>query len=155
MLTELDPYFPESTGDAKRDYEQLVLATKDWFRRLNAPDSLAFPDRKTWTPTVTAGSGTITTATATGVRDTLPNGLTMLTVEIAITTNGTGSGDVRFTLEEAPTENVSLYGRETTTAGWGVVGVITANTTTGILYKYDASYPGADGYNLVVSGFYR
>lgn len=108
-----------------------------------------------YTPTVTAGSGTFTTASATGRFLTIGK-LTFVQITVTITTNGTAASTVRATLPNTP-GNVTYYlsGRESTVTGKGVVGQINPSSTFVGMIFYDGLYPGGTGYTLNVSGVYE
>ncbi len=107
----------------------------------------------TYTPTITSGTGTLTTVSATG-RYLLIGKLMHLQVDIAITTNGTGGANISATLPvNAATSPYLLPGREYNITA-KVVSARTGSNTIAITY-YDATYPGADGARIVVSGLYE
>jgi hypothetical protein len=110
-----------------------------------------------YTPTVSATSGTLTSASASGRY--LAIGKTVfVTISITITTNGTGATAVQATLpvNASTSLNQSLVGRENSATGKMLQGRILAasNTVVGIL-NYDNSYPGVDGALLNISGVYE
>lgn len=109
--------------------------------------------RGTWTPTVTAASGMITTATATGRYFKFGNRF-WFRVSISITTNGTGSGDVRFTLPATPSDAGVAHGRESSVTGFALAANINSASTLVGVVNYDNSYPGGNGHNLIVAGFF-
>ena len=111
-----------------------------------------------WTPTITSTGGTITTVGAvTGFYIQIGK-IVFFRANAAITTNGTGSGKVRFTLPSAP-GNVTNF----TVASGSDIGLsgkmLQGNITNGQQYvdvaNYDGTYPAADGCNLFINGFYR
>ncbi|MET4283574.1 hypothetical protein [Bradyrhizobium sp. LA6.12] len=105
-----------------------------------------------YTPTVSAGTGTFTSASATGVYKQI--GKTVLfTVTITITTNGSGATNVTVTNPvNTNGSNAGAFGREVGVSGKMLQGVI--NTSNMNIYNYDNSYPGATGAFIVMSGFY-
>lgn len=118
----------------------------------------AYQDWQTYTPTVSASSGTITTAAATG-RYKVDGNLVHVQINITITTNGTGAGGLIATLPIA-VPNISgisrtLIGREQTSTGHIVQGYITPNSSSVAIYFYDNSYPGASGRTINVNGVYE
>jgi hypothetical protein len=112
---------------------------------------LADYEEGTWTPSLTAGSGTITSFTSQG-RYTKNGRLVTAEIEISITDNGTGAtglivGNFPFTAFDAN----ALTGatREHAAAGFGIVG--SAFSTTSIyLTKVDGTYPGGTGYAFAI-----
>lgn len=106
----------------------------------------------TWTPTITAGSGTITTKSGTGTYRYI-GGEVLYTVDISITTNGTGAGSVRFTTPFTAAEIAPFAGFETAATSLPLGGYL--NGTTGLIVFADGTYPGGDGYRLFVRGSCR
>jgi hypothetical protein len=122
-------------------------------------DRSALPDTPwiAYTPTVTSGSGTITTKTATGKYIQRGN-IVYVKAEIRITTNGTGAGYIAFTLPVqagASTTANTVAGKERAITGNTVSGHIDGGATGCNIQKYDGTYPGGDGYVITVSGFYE
>jgi hypothetical protein len=98
----------------------------------------------TWTPTVSAASGTITTASATGAYTKIGRAVFGHTT-VTITTNGTGAGSVRFTLPFTPGRDFVGVGRDTGVTGELLQVVGASGATTVDTYDYANNYPGADG----------
>ena len=110
-----------------------------------------------FTPVVTASAGTITTATGVG-RYTTINKLVLLNAKLTVTTNGTGSVSIVFTLPVAAASHGVNYmgvGRETSVAGVGLVSLITAGASTGIVTNATGTYPAGDGYAMQISQAYE
>ena len=112
----------------------------------------------TYTPTVTSATGTLTSASATGQY--LPRGnIIFIRIKITVTTNGTGAGYINVTLPsgyaEAGGVSWELNGKEQTTTFKALTGAITATGTAVQIVNYDGTYPAADGYQLVLNGFYQ
>ena len=109
----------------------------------------------TFTPTVAATSGTITTVTgASGAY--IQIGKTVhVWWQATITTNGTGSGSITFTVPVTPKVGglFPVYGRESSITGVILTGTIVGATVQ--VFKYDNSYPAADGSTLTVSCTYE
>ncbi|MET4263898.1 hypothetical protein ABIA95_000165 [Bradyrhizobium sp. LA8.1] len=105
-----------------------------------------------YSPTVSAGSGSFTSASATGVYKQI--GKTVLfTVTITITTNGSAATNVTVTNPvNTNGSNAGAFGREVGVSGKMLQGVI--NTSNMNIYNYDNTYPGATGAFIVMSGFY-
>lgn len=138
---------PKDLGDMWRVLSEYLLS-------LEQPNALSIVEKTEWTPTVTASANTITTATASGERYLLPGGLKFFTAEISITTNGTGSGVVQFTLPETATANGTGWGRAENVSGYQLQTRVLATSSTAIVANFDGTYPGADGELLIVAGFY-
>ena len=95
----------------------------------------------TWTPTVTSGSGSFTTVSATGTYVKIGKQVTTFTV-VTITTAGTASGQINFTLPftVASSPNGSAVGAAIEASAVGITGVtFTSSSTTGSIKKYDYS----------------
>lgn len=111
---------------------------------------------RTYTPTITAETGTITTLGAvTGAYKRWDNSLDYA-VDIAITTNGTGGGAVQATLPEtAVIDNSVGAGREIAVSGKLLSASVPVNTARVDIRNYDNTYPGANGSRLVANGSIR
>ena len=106
-----------------------------------------------YTPTITASSGSFTTVSGTGLYSQIGKAI-LYRVAITITTNGTAAGNVLFTLPVTAAANDYVgTGREN--AVIGVQLMSTVNNTSGTIRKYDNTYPGGTGYQLVVTGIYE
>ena len=72
-------------------------------------------------------------------------------IQIPITTNGTGSGAISFTLPSTMAADTILWagGIEKNSVNKSIAGKA-GSTTTGLLFFYDGTYPGANGYSLNV-----
>ena len=105
-----------------------------------------------YTPTITASSGTITSAGGIVNWQKLGNGLVYCAVQVNITTNGTGSGSVGCTLPFTVRGPAIFAGRENGVSGKMLQGVLSANTTFMSIVNYDGTYPAANGSVLVLSG---
>lgn len=108
----------------------------------------------TATPTVTATSGSFTSvAGATRYRQV--GKIIYISITVTITTKGTAAGAISVPL---PVNCVAagkyiLSGREKQSAGKMLQGEV--GTTAVLIFNYDNTFPGADGYVCVVSGFYE
>jgi hypothetical protein len=111
---------------------------------------------RAYTPTVTSGTGTITTVGAvSGVFKRYDNTLSF-NFEVNITTNGTGGGSVNVTVPDTITTTSSVaVGREVNASGKILSGMLTSSTARCDLRNYDNTYPGADGTKFVATGSYR
>jgi hypothetical protein len=122
-----------------------------------------------WTPytpgAVTSGTGTITTAAATGRQSqpasTQADGsgvkagkLCFFSLTVTITTNGTGATNVQVAngLPVAPVGSPAFAGVRTDT-GKAVVAVASGRNLT--ITFYDNTYPGANGATFVFTGSYE
>lgn len=111
-----------------------------------------------FTPTITAGSGTLTTASAQGYY--YVDGKTLFfKVRGSITTNGTGADSIIFgalpnTAKGGQNGAISV-GRESGLTGQSLTGTINSGGSTIIVRKYDNSYPGGTGAVIEMTGFYE
>jgi hypothetical protein len=110
-----------------------------------------------WTPTVTAGGGTITTVGAVTARYKQVGKTVFFYISITITTNGTGVSYVQATLPftAANTAFQIAVGRENSLTGKTLGARIVANTANLQLTNYDGTYPGANGALLCGAGQYE
>ena len=108
----------------------------------------------TWTPTVTAATGSFTTVSATGKYHKIGKRIFFDAI-ITITAVGTGQGCV-FTLPVAAsaTEYYACSGREDAVSGKMVQGRLTSTTQVG-LSNYDNTNPSSNGAIFRLSGCYE
>ncbi len=112
-------------------------------------DNTAFTS---YTPAITAGSGTFTTVSGAGRYKQIGK-IVFVIITITITTNGSAATDVISTLPVAPTGIINFCGRAVSVSGKMLQG--TALSASVAILNYDGSYPGASGETLNVSGFYE
>jgi hypothetical protein len=108
-----------------------------------------------YTPTVFAGSGTFTSASATG-RYSIIGKTVFFEVAISITTNGTAATFVGINTPPntvAVTSNIIGCGRDILGAG-KMLQMFINGTTAGIV-NYDNTYPGSSGAQISVSGTFE
>jgi hypothetical protein len=105
-----------------------------------------------YTPTVTAGSGTFTTVSATGNSKRIGKTV-FVEVIITITTNGTAATNIQFTLPYSGTGQQAGVFREG--AVTGNCGIITNGGTGVIMRTFTNGYPGGTGYVLAGSLIYQ
>lgn len=109
-----------------------------------------------YTPTVTAGSGTFTTTSSTGHYYVIGK-LVYFELSVSITTVGTASGNVIATLPFATNTSsgvTAFAGIENATTGKSIQGFANANANTVAMRYYDATTAIAAGVVLVLSGVY-
>lgn len=105
----------------------------------------------TYTPTITAGSGTFTTVSAAGAYKDLGK-TRFINVRITITTNGTAASYIVVPMPSGTAvRECVVHGRESQTTGKGLVGVMSAATANMLVTFYDSTYPGGSGYILTIS----
>ena len=104
----------------------------------------------TWTPVVTAYSGTITTVGAVSGKYTRFGRLCVLEADITITTNGTGA--VILLVNGSPFNaagNISISGFNSA-SNFALTGKLPGGTQM-YVWKYDGTYPAADGAIFYIS----
>jgi hypothetical protein len=123
---------------------------------LGALAASAIPSAWTsYTPTITALTGTFTTASATGSYYKIGN-LVFFRVKITITTVGTGTNPI-FTLPfqaNASGDRVILAGSETALTGKMLQARVDNSATTSTVFVYDNTSPAATGAVCMISGCY-
>lgn len=110
----------------------------------------------TWTPTISAQTGTITTASSSNARYIAYGKTIHWNLTITVTTAGTGTDALRFTLP-VTARAATMYignGRETASTGFQLQ-VYTGTTTLGHIFKYDNTTIIASGRTIIVSGTYE
>lgn len=103
----------------------------------------------TWTPTVTASTGTITAVATSGTYTRIGRQVTIF-ARIEINNNGTGAGTLRVTGMPFAAANAKMFncaGREDRSVGfaWAASAV---STTEIVMTKYDGTYPGGTNYEF-------
>jgi hypothetical protein len=109
-----------------------------------------------YTPIIAASAGVFTAVSATGRWGQIGK-LVFVTISITITTNGTASGYVVASLPTTVNSSFVISGREINVVGKMLQGIAFGGgggNTLAIL-NYDNSYPGGNGYGLVISGLYE
>jgi len=107
-----------------------------------------------YTPSVAAVSGTITTlGTVSGRYQKIGKQL-FIEMAIAITTNGTASVAVTATLPSGLTSasDQVLVGRENSVTGNQLQGVVLSTSNSVSITRYDNAYPAGNGYRLLLTG---
>ena len=116
-------------------------------------DANTFDDYEegTYTPTVSAPSGTFTSVSATGAYTKIGR-LVSFAAAISIVTNGTASGYVRCSLPFYAATTIwgagSIGGANTMVSAFNPSGSVVA------ILKYDGTYPGGNGVSIYVGGNY-
>lgn len=108
----------------------------------------------TWTPTVTASTGTFTTVSATGTYTKIGR-VCYFEAIVTITTAGTAANFLRATLPFTSSSNGTAYGRETAGTGFALSCEITTGTTTLSVAKYDNTTIIASGRAVRIAGFFN
>lgn len=118
------------------------------------PNTLDDYEEGTWTPTVTATSGTITTYSATGVYTKVGNKVS-LTVYLTITNNGTGAGQINATLPfTAGAAGMAGGAGQDLSNGLMLQGRVLNSATVVNILKPDSTYPATSGSLLMMSVTY-
>ena len=108
----------------------------------------------TYTPTLTAASGTLGTSSSTG-RYYKVGKLVHFWAQGTITTNWTGSGAVVMGLPFVSARDLDLTGAERAITAQIVFADVTASTANMVLKFDGGAYPGGDGHIIRVSGTYE
>lgn len=112
---------------------------------------------QSYSPVVTASSGTFTAVSATG--GFLRRGkITFFQFQVTCTTLGSAAGSMKVTLPAAESSPITssgavVTGFNTTTAAL-CSGLITTGASLVLVNKYDGTFPIASGQAVIVSGFY-
>ena len=108
-----------------------------------------------YTPVVTAETGTITSYTSTGNYYEIGK-MVFFTIGIVITNAGTGSNAVLATLPFTNTSiNCTAIGKENSISGNTLEGLIASNATTIKIVNYNSSSTLSTGATITVTGFYQ
>ena len=143
-----------TTGTLELPYGQIKFpATQNASTNVNTLDDY---EEGTWTPTVTAGSGTFTTVSGAGTYTKIGNRV-LWYMKIDITTNGTAASSVRFTMPVGltPGADAVFNGVESLAVGFTCHGIWVAASSYMQAAKYDNTYPGGSGYRLEFQGQYN
>jgi hypothetical protein len=113
---------------------------------------ISVDDWRDWLPVVTTQIGAIAALGPVSGKYKIVNNTVYVQASIAITTNGSGSGDVRFTL---PVATTSVYSTAGTGREQGLTGkqlqVLVYSGDAAAILNYDNTYPGGDGRVMLVS----
>ena len=152
MLTRKRFVVPRYSGDAETDFRALNKAINDYLLSLETEGALV-DDYQTnsSTPTVTSGTGTITTASA-SLTYTKNGRLIAFRCTVTVTTNGTGATDVRFTLPFTAAVRTAIYGYGIS-SGIGMAGYVSGSTA--VFVAADGTYPVADGHIVEIAGHFE
>lgn len=105
-----------------------------------------------WTPTVTSGSGTLTSYTASGYYTKIGRQVDA-TVVISITNNGTGASSIAATLPFTAASGPLWVGcgRENASTGNMLQAILASGGSAMTILAYNNTYPGGTGAQLVVT----
>lgn len=108
-----------------------------------------------YAPQITAGTGTFTTVSVTGLYRRIGRQL-FFEIVIIITTNGTAATSIVFTLPVAAANFYHTWvGRENGVTGANLYATTVTTVTSGHLTVYNGTYPGGNGYVPCVNGSYE
>jgi hypothetical protein len=107
-----------------------------------------------YVPSVGAAVGSFGSASGVG-RFKQVGSIVCIQVTITITTNGTGASAVTCSLPVPPVAGVNycICGRENAVTGKMLEGITSGGIL--VIFNYDNSYPGGNGFNLGLSGIYE
>jgi hypothetical protein len=111
-----------------------------------------------YTPTITAETGTITTTSAVQGQYVKLGMVVFFHAAFTIDNNGTGADSLLASLpvSAAVSPGTILTGRRISGATHeGCYGYVGTGSSTCSIYKYNGTYPGGNSTSLWVSGFYR
>lgn len=116
------------------------------------PNTLDDYEEGTWTPILTPGGGTFTSASAIGTYTKIGR-VWYITITVTITTAGSATGGVSATLPSAATVVSCLSGRETAVTGSALTGTIPVGSSVSIL-TYNNGSPINSGASLTLTGWF-
>ena len=108
-----------------------------------------------YTPTIVSSAGTITTLGTVVAKYQQINKTVTISLDIPITTNGTGSGFITVTTPFTAASAAAFAGREDAITGAALSASIASGAALIAITTYTGAYPGANGYRLVVSGTFN
>lgn len=118
---------------------------------------VAFPNSlgawTAYTPTITAGTGALTTTVINTCRWTQVNKTVLFHLDVGITTNGTGATSINSSVPVAAHHLSYGAGREVGSTGAQCSAEV--NGSTMVIHKYDNTYPGGSGFRIVVDIAYE
>lgn len=151
----------DNTSDATKNSASVTLTGKTFNTASNTFTVNAVSLDTAWTsytPTVTSGSGSFTTVSATGAYKQI--GKTVIfRARVNITTNGTAAGRVEATIPVAVgggTDSQALCGQNNSSAAVISVAITPGvSTTKALVFTATGAYPGADATVLLIGGSYE
>ena len=125
--------------------------TSPYFSKIENPQG--FPQRFSYTPVLSAGSGSLTTASASGTFS-ISGRKAFVIVSISITTKGTATGGLHFTIPVNNIDSAVIWaGRENASTGKMLQTMYYTADKMAVLDYANNSIIG-DGYIIRTSGFY-
>lgn len=143
----------QGAGNLKQTFAAIKAWIKGWAPVTNIASYTAGA-LTAWAPTVTPGSGTITTLGAVNGYYKIIDKLMYVNVSVSITTAGTAAGNMTVSMPTGTALHATaLGGMEIAITGKAVVGYIPAAGSSFVLHFYDASSLFASGNQVVFSGW--
>lgn len=118
------------------------------------PNVLDDYEEGSFSPTIGASVGSITSVTAT-LKYTKIGNLVTFSAHIVITNNGTGGVIMTMTLPFPSAVQSSATGRESAVNGKTITGVVNAGSSSMFFVNYDNSYPGVNNGVYSIFGSYQ
>lgn len=129
--------------------------TGPWLLAVTSGNSYDLDYWFSYTPVITATSGTLTAGTCTGKY--IRKGKTVFfQANCPIANNGTGAVAINITLpiNSSAIGNFAILGRANVISGKTLTGVVIASSNVVTVTDYNAVYPGATGETILISGWY-
>lgn len=144
------PHVSNNPGQAKWPFVQ----STDWCGDFLTTYPLAsFGTWQPWTSAISAASGSLTSFSQNGRFCQIGN-LINFTLEISITTNGSGATSIIFTTPTQAKNTAAFVGYDLSNVK-ALVGKVIGGGSIANFVRYDGTYPGGDGYDLFVAGCYE
>jgi hypothetical protein len=118
-------------------------------------NALSLGPWSTWSPTISSGTGTITTVGTVVARYAQAGKNVYFSLSVAITTNGTGSSYVSATLPLNARAATVFVGRENGVSFKELQAIVLSGSSSLTIVNYDNTYPGSSGSSIVISGVYE
>lgn len=109
----------------------------------------------TYTPTIVSTTGTITTLGTVVAKYQQINKTVTISLDIPITTNGTGGGFITATAPFTAASAAAFAGREDALTGVALSASIAVGSINILVTTATGAYPGADGRRLIISGTFN
>jgi len=108
-----------------------------------------------YTPTLTAGLGSLTSLGTTTGRYAQIGKTVFCAIDVSIATNGTGSSFLNVGLPVVPFDTAAFSGREVNVTFKTLSVLSRGAIPTAVIRYYDATYPGVDGGRYILGGSYE
>ena len=146
---------PAPPGSYDQTYENnFVRVVNQNFNQLaNRGGNLA--NWSTWTPTITADSGSFTTVSASSARWSRTNQTVTFTIVIVLTAKNTGAGAFLVTLPRTPNSANFVASGVDNTSGVGLACLYQSGVGKLRITKYDGTDPLTNGHTYTITGSYE